>query len=444
MYFKTQTLDALTAKHQGKTLADVGTRPKLPFGLFEEPQNTSLETLIKGVNSIDLDRPLDDEVKAHVQHVIAVKLTKDGVSRLAECPNIRKIEYKDEKSATLPKEVTSVPTLEVLQLHHNKKFKALHKNLTLAAQLRALKITQLQNLQDISAIKALQDLTYLELYNTTKLKDYEPLLALEKLEHLRLESISLDTCQDTLTKLRPLHSLELANCCYMEEDQSLLYAIIDAHKDTLKSLGVQSCKLFNKPLPPMPHLQELDMDGASLLHADTFAQMPSLLALDLHYFDAETLPSSLEALSKLELLKLSSARALTVEGAKVLGQLQNLKYLDLSRTSLAALPDNLQNLKHLEALDLSEASELQDLSVLEKMTSLKYLIVGSFKQQQQIEKIVLGLPNLEEVVVSPEIDIQPLAQSPSLKRVSLGYGSYTQEQVGPNFTPYYSTAFRNP
>ena len=442
MYFKTQAIETLTPFYEGKTPEELNTRRSLPFDLFEDTEHTPLEELFKSALAINLDQPIDDDVKAHIQHAIAVALTKAGVSRLSECPNIQKIEYKEEKSSVLPKEVTSIPSLRVLELNYNRKFKALHKNLKLAENLLALNLRLLHNIRDISAITALQNLTYLEFYNTIKLEDYDPILELKKLDHLNVDTIDLNLVAPTFTKLHPIKTLELRSSCFMDYHQPVLYDIIDAHKDSLLGLGLQSSNLFHKPLPHLPRLEELDLYSIQQLHPGTFDNTPSLQALNLHHFKEDTLPSSLDTLTTLELLDLSFASALTTDGIKVLGSLENLKYLNLTNTPLTEFPVEFGALKNLNALSLNSA-KIQDISVLKSLTSLKYLDLNSFKDQKQLEDVVLNLLNLEEVVVHTDIDIKPLANAPALKRVSRIYNKYKQEDVGPDFTAYQSTAFRN-
>ena len=90
-----------------------------------------------------------------------------------------------------------------------------------------------------------------------------------------------------------------------------------------------------------------------------------------------------------------------------IGQLQNLRTLDLAANDLRSLPKGMMKLGRLDTLDLSFNKNFivsKELNTLAKMRSLKYLnIVGTHADQASIDQLQKSLPSTKVVTRLDEI-----------------------------------------
>ena len=90
-----------------------------------------------------------------------------------------------------------------------------------------------------------------------------------------------------------------------------------------------------------------------------------------------------------------------------IGQLQNLRTLDLAANDLRSLPKGMMKLGRLDTLDLSFNKNFivsKELNTLAKMHSLKYLnIAGTHADQTSIDKLQKSLPSTKVVIRLDEI-----------------------------------------
>ena len=387
--------------------------PTLPMGVEARPDAVSFAALL------EMSAPLriDEVPTGHEAGIVAVQGVERGnVARLAGLPNLQRVAWGDRKSSVLPRELTGLPGLRILELNLTARLKTLHKNLAQAARLEGLVTINLHNLRDITLLSALPALRYVALGNTVKLTDYAPLKQLPLLRHLKLEALNLEDAAPTVAELTGLEVLDLKSCLSFQRALDAGLALLRSRPE-LKGLGLGGANLRMASLPPLEALEQLDLYGASGVSEDLFAASPALRSASLQFYEGAALPRSLGALGHLTALDLSFARSLDGDGFAPLGSLTGLTHLSLAQArGLRRLPRELAALTGLQQLDLG-GLHLEDLSVLHGLPALRILNIEAVADPQVAIDAILSLPALERVQVHPGVDVMALADHPALRFV---------------------------
>jgi Leucine-rich repeat (LRR) protein len=418
------------------TYAELQATPSLPYGVRTQTDNLSIAALIADGSEPDMD----DLSKKHHSGVVCLdRITRATLDRLQGLPNLQRIGFTDEKTSVLPREITTLPSLRLLELNLNRKFKKLHKNLGLAGGLEALLLTNLHNLTDISILASLPKLAHIAFYNTIKLEDYTPLQQLPQLRHLELLSLDLELAAPVVGTLTDLTTLDVKSSAYFERTFAVLISLIES-LPSLTALGLGSADLSLGTLPPLDHIEQLNLDGVETYPSGLFAQARSLRSLTMQFYESDALPQDLGKLASLEALDLSFAKTLHNDtDFTPLAELVNLQHLDLSQLKvLTRLPDAVGTLSTLRQINLA-GHRLQEISALRGLPELRCANLQGVKDEAHLVDVVMSLPALERVEVAHSIDIRKLADHPSLKLI-LGTKP-KPETVADRFDLRHSAAF---
>ncbi|GKV33671.1 hypothetical protein SLEP1_g42147 [Rubroshorea leprosula] len=153
--------------------------------------------------------------------------------------------------------------------------------------------------------------------------------------------------------------------------------------------------------PKCPTLSTLifsDNHNLSKITESFFKGMPELKVLDLSRTSIQALPNSISNLESLSSLRLRSCRKLMYLPS--LEKLRTLKKLDLHRTSIMVVPQGMEKLISLEYLDLTDCKNLEEIpvGVLSNLPNLQYLLVyGELKIKVEEVAILNKLETFEGV-----------------------------------------------
>jgi Leucine-rich repeat (LRR) protein len=396
-----------------ETFAQLQAGPSLPSGVLAQADDCSVDELLAESIGADLDT-ISEESRAGV--VTLDRITRTTLDRLEGLPSLQRISFTDEKTTVLPKEIAALERLRVLELSLNRKFKRLHKNLGLATALEALLLINLHNLTDISILTRLSKLSHLVFSNTIKLKDYTPLQQLASLRHLTLASLDLDDAAPVAATLTNLTTLDLKSSVRSWTIPAVVTLIESL--PNLSALGLASADLSFGALPPLDHIEQLDLYSLDGLPPGMFSRATRLKALSLQFYSADVLPDDLGALAALEALDLSFARTLHDDtDFSALAGLSSLQYLDLSKQkTLRRVPDAISSLTALRQINLAGRT-ITEISALRGLPVLRCASLQGVKDEAHLVEVVMSLPALERVEVASHIDIRKLADHPSLKLI---------------------------
>lgn len=196
----------------------------------------------------------------------------------------------------------------------------------------------------------------------SRVMDFSPLGKNAVLRSLAVENYSLPLT--SLARLTNLESLTLVNCDAMTD----LAPLASLTSLTVLTLGGCDNIVDFSMLRSLPQLKKLTItDCSGLVSLDDLANLASLETLEIS--DCANLRDidALSALSGLRRLSLIGTPA----AADAAGQLENLRELDLSRSSIENL-DALAGLANLQSLYLSE-SAISDIIALPSLKSLELL-----------------------------------------------------------------------
>jgi hypothetical protein len=212
-------------------------------------------------------------------------------------------------------------------------------------------------------------------------------------------------------------------------------------------IGVESLQslAFLEQLPPtleVLYLEEAKSKNLNLSVLRRFSRLRRLY-LERHHKELHVVGE----LSRLEELVL---RSITVPTLCFLGSLQNLRLLDIKlggTTNLEVLP-KLSNVSHLE---IWQVRKLADLDYVAQMPNLEILYLQdlpnvtrlpSFASMRRLKEVhlhhLIGLTDITSIAEAPTLEwfslthagdccakiFRPLLEHPTLKRVSVGMGSF--------------------
>ncbi|KAH7845307.1 hypothetical protein Vadar_000509 [Vaccinium darrowii] len=327
--------------------------------------------------------------------------------------------------------IASLPSLQVLDISGAKNFTEIHDKSF--ANNYALNILDLSGTQIRKLPSSVGNPRHLCLKGCSSLEELSFMESLKNLEALDLSNASNVKIEEkffeSLTKLRLLN-LSKTNI------ESLPY--LSNHSELRQLLLSHCSSLYELPqLKNLPKLEVLDLSGCTLLKEiqdESFDRMTCLQKLILSETQFEILPSlsklvtlrvlllascsrlkvllSLESLSRLEELNLSSVTCLGETGAAdFLKDMGHLQILDLSESNLKKLP-SMSNLENLSQLLLRGCNQLEEVPDLQHLTKLEVLDVSGTAIRQ--------LPHLQDLVKLKVLDLSgtALSQLPSLNNLT--------------------------
>ncbi|XP_062083144.1 probable disease resistance protein At4g27220 [Humulus lupulus] len=118
---------------------------------------------------------------------------------------------------------------------------------------------------------------------------------------------------------------------------------------------------------------------------DFFEQTRELEALGMNGARIQSLPTSFHSLQNLQILCLSNS---DLQDVSIIGDLKNLKVLDLSRSSIKRLPKEIGELCHLQLLDLQNCKDLKVIepNVISNLRQLEELYIPQTFQGWETEE----------------------------------------------------------
>ncbi|MCP4439540.1 MAG: hypothetical protein GY810_11410 [Aureispira sp.] len=281
------------------------------------------------------------------------------------------------------------------------------------------------------------------------------LFKLRKPLKLHIYNMGLDTLPENISQVKNLQGLELTGgrVSYLSESFGQL--------KKMKSLGLSDSRIKKLPksFNQLKNLEELSLRGSSLdsLSFATICKLKKLKGLYLEYL--EKLPTCIIELPKLKRLAvkgfdlaITSSKSvlwelINLESLSIyserdleqlpeeLGQLQNLKRLNLMNNSLKELPKSLWTLTNLEFLYLENNEFDNSITValknINKLKKLKDFRIGDFRPSIPVRKLpesIGELVNLEKLELN-RTQLTNLPQSISdlkkLKQLFLSYNRLT-------------------
>lgn len=253
-----------------------------------------------------------------------------------------------------------------------------------------------------------------------------------------LERLTLEGCEklvkidSSVGKLKQLIFLNLKGCCSLQElpkelvsaaaltelfmkgdgksfelQQSLIgltnlsvleiynVKIIDpvhiGNSKRLKHLVLSNCSGIKKLTESgqfFSLLVKLDISGSEITQLpDSIGEMTNLKVINMEFSSICELPTSIEYLEKLEELLAKGCEHLRGDIPSVIGALSSLRILDFSFTRISSLPSTLSELYRLQTLNLESCNELENLPELPKSLTCLHVKCRKLK----------SLPDLSEL-----------------------------------------------
>jgi Leucine-rich repeat (LRR) protein len=243
-------------------------------------------------------------------------------------------------------------------------------------ELRILVLRGCDLLEKIDTIKEeLKSLTVLEISGATCL-NYVPddfFKKMSKLRSLNLSEAQIKLLPSSISDLSELRWLILRGCSSLETLPRLKKL---TNLQLLDLSGAIKLKTFEDvALISLANLRRLDVSRTKISRLPILGKLENLTTLSLSRCEHLARLPKLKDLSNLQALDLSGASKLKEIQDEALQNKTSLKILDLSQTSIPLFPTNLASLSHLELLDLSGATELKKLEdkTFEKLSCLRHL-----------------------------------------------------------------------
>ncbi|XP_062082762.1 disease resistance protein RPS2-like isoform X2 [Humulus lupulus] len=144
-------------------------------------------------------------------------------------------------------------------------------------------------------------------------------------------------------------------------------------------------KVLEKLECPRAKLLLLSSWSLNSIPNDFFEQTRELEALGMNGASIQSLPTSFHSLQNLQTLCLSNS---DLQDVSIIGDLKNLKVLDLFGSSIGRLPKKIGELCHLQLLDLRYCNRLKviELNVISKLTKIEELYIPQTFQGWETEE----------------------------------------------------------
>lgn len=302
--------------------------------------------------------------------------------------NLEQLDISNTRPSSL-KGIENLSFLKELGMNNMELPAEEYKRLKFLNSLEHLKLSN-SNITDLSPVGELKKLTRLDI-RATKITDITPLAGCESLKILNMEGAPLSS----LLPLLVLPNIEKIYCDNTRISKKLAYDFMAKKKGTL--VVHNSTYLFN-------WWQSLSDDWKQIL-APNITGTPSKEALqelasqEKVDISGRSEIESIAALSILENLKYIDISGTSVENLEPLSELQNLKYINFSNTSVSSVLPLLLSEK-LETVKMNNTS-VQRLSALEGKELLKLIYTdSSMVSQESIDSLVLHNDHL--IVVQNE------------------------------------------
>eukprot|EP00058_Branchiostoma_floridae_P015698 XP_002601186.1 hypothetical protein BRAFLDRAFT_75631 [Branchiostoma floridae] len=276
------------------------------------------------------------------------------------------LDLSDQNLSQLPDDLFELNELQALRLDRN-------KNIQLSEKLIRLTNLKLLSLDDCNldivpaAVMKLSQLETLNLSNNMNITLSDKMSSLVNLSTLSLYNCELDSVPPLVLNLSHLHCLDLSGNKQISLPDEL------CRLENVKVLRLRKCSMATVPpaVLKLTQLEELDLSWNSGIHLPD--ELELLTNIRLH-----TLPPEVGRLAQLERLDLSYNNPPQTLLAEV-GQLTNVKHLDLSHCQLRTLPPEVGRLTQLKWLNLS-SNPLQTLPTeVGQLTNVKHLDLSECK-----------------------------------------------------------------
>ncbi|KAK6917440.1 NB-ARC [Dillenia turbinata] len=287
--------------------------------------------------------------------------------------------------------------------------------------LRVLNFSEIQ-VKKLPSISNLGNLRKLLLNSCAQLEELPTMEGLTRLEVLDLSGVSkLKEINDQHLNLRNLRHLLLPNCSSLEKLPCL------SVPEKLEVLDLSGCssltEIKDDSFEHLSCLQRLSLSKTKVKKLPSLSNLGNLTHLLLRDCTSLQVLPSLDSLSRLENLDLSSASCLEKFQPKFLEHLKHLQILNLSGTPLKELPSML-NLSDLRQLSLRGCSDIKKVPNLEDLTKLEVLdLSGTAVEALPLEKLTnirqLMLKNCSSLDDSMDLNVLDML-SPNSKKVPRG------------------------
>ncbi|KAE7996847.1 hypothetical protein FH972_001536 [Carpinus fangiana] len=246
---------------------------------------------------------------------------------------------------------------------------------SIMGELRLLVLRGCDLLEDVDTIKGLESLTVLEISGAASLKiiQHDFFQKMSQLRSLNLSAAQIKELPCSISDLSELRWLILRGCSSLETLPRLKKL---TNLQLLDLSGAIKLKTFEDvALKSLVNLRRLDVSRTKISRLPILGKLENLTTLSLSRCEDLARLPKLKDLSNLQALDLSDALMLKEIQDESLQNKTSLKILDLSQTSISLFPSNLAGLSHLELLNLSGATKLEKLEdkTFEKLSCLRHL-----------------------------------------------------------------------
>jgi Leucine-rich repeat (LRR) protein len=299
---------------------------------------------------------------------------------IGQLENIHTLILAGSNIKSLPYSIGQMKNLTILNLSCTNHLKILPNEICFLTKLEVLNLSSSNIISLPDYIDRLQNLKDLNLNYTKKLESLPDVGGLQKLETLNLRGSGISSLPSSLGKLLNLKDLNLDNILHLESLPDIeigeLTALqrLSVSDSKISSLSNFVGKLVNlkdlelrkvdfqlqnglsDAVGSLVNLQELNLCESSNISLANFSMLKNLHVLDLS--SAEGLRSPLHELGDLIQLKELDLRYTSISSLPTsIGKLKNLTRLNLARMlQLDCLPDEIHGLHKLEFLDISYSS----------------------------------------------------------------------------------------
>lgn len=279
------------------------------------------------------------------------------------------------------------------------------------SEFRNLKVLKLENtmVTDLEAISKLSSLTSLYI-------DKSPISNLESIS--QLNELKVLSCNNTLIQnLDPLEELNNLNILYVDNTEITSIKALDGKKNLSKIYCDNTLLGKQKALSFMSDNPEVLVVYESRKLQKWFENLnPTWVDVFKSYVDIDVKNPTKEHLHQVaSILELDLNGHHDIFGIEPLSQIQNLKTLDLSNTSIKNI-DALYELRDLSWLDISQ-TDVNSIAPLENNNSLVYLNISNTKIQSIAALEESGSLNklcMENIAVH---NIEPIMNLPRLREM---------------------------
>ncbi|KAK4850312.1 hypothetical protein QYF36_005604 [Acer negundo] len=274
---------------------------------------------------------------------------------------VLEISSRDNHSISLPDELfdgmTDLQSLNLSGLQM-KSLSSIHNLRELRSLILRQSSDQSSQLEEVESLKELVKLEILDLSGASSLKSMPINLfdEITSLQSLNLSGLKLIKSFPSFSKLSKLRVLMLKSCSRLQKLQSLRGLGELQILDISDSTSFESFE--DKTLSVLPKIQMINLSRTNIQSLPEFSKLQYLTQIFLSGCrNLHNLPT-LQSLPSLQILDLSGATMLKTFTDQSIQDLDQLRILDVSKTSISKLPSIPRNLLELNLRDCSELKEL--------------------------------------------------------------------------------------